>query len=139
MFCWCNTQPHELNSLANVTLVNAAVGAEKGSIPFVLHAYSTRCHVADQRTADTVDVPCTTLDLALQECGLDHVDLMKIDAEGHERAVLQGATAALGRTKRLVIEVHRNHDEQKRWVESFLSPLGFRVVDSDRSLLYLER
>jgi FkbM family methyltransferase len=127
------------NGLSQVTLVNAAVGAEEGTVPFFLHPYSTRGRVSKKDAPGTVDVPCTTLDSALRQYSVDHIDIMKIDTEGHERAVLEGATSILPLTKRLVIEVHRNHAEEKLWVEQFLRPFGFRIVDSDRSLLYMER
>jgi FkbM family methyltransferase len=129
----------QANGLSNVTLVNAAIGSQEGTVPFFIHAYSTRGRVSEKGAAGTVDVSCTTLDSATQQYGFDQIDIMKIDTEGHERAVLEGAKRALSRTKRLVIEVHRNHEEEKRFVETFLRPLGFRVVESDRSLLYMER
>lgn len=129
----------QLNGLNNVTLVNAAIGSEEGTVPFFIHAYSTRARVSKETVAGTVEVPCATLDAATQRYGFDQIDIMKIDTEGHERAVLAGAKLALSRTKRLVIEVHKNHDEEKRFVEDSLRPLGFRVVKSDRSLLYLAR
>ncbi|MDW8325828.1 MAG: FkbM family methyltransferase [Anaerolineales bacterium] len=40
-------------------------------------------------------VTITTIDRFLQEVGLTHVDLIKIDTEGHELAVLQGARQAI--------------------------------------------
>ena len=43
----------------------------------------------------TEQVPVTTVDLALAEHGLDHVDFMKIDVEGAEFEVLRGAEQAL--------------------------------------------
>jgi FkbM family methyltransferase len=45
----------------------------------------------------SVRVPVTTLDTVLADNGIRHVLLLKIDTEGHELAVLQGASAALSR------------------------------------------
>lgn len=41
------------------------------------------------------NVQLTTLDAYLTETTVDHIDMLKIDVEGHELKVLQGASAAL--------------------------------------------
>lgn len=40
-------------------------------------------------------IPLTTVDTYVNERGVDHIDLMKIDVEGHEFKVLEGAKASL--------------------------------------------
>jgi FkbM family methyltransferase len=47
--------------------------------------------------AHSHEVSVKTLDQAARELGIDHIDLLKIDVEGHELAVLQGAEELLGR------------------------------------------
>jgi hypothetical protein len=42
-------------------------------------------------------VPVTTIDAYLEEEGWPHVALLKIDTEGHELRVLEGAAVALSR------------------------------------------
>lgn len=44
-------------------------------------------------------IALTTLDAYLKECAVDHIDLMKIDVEGHEFKVLEGAKASLAAGK----------------------------------------
>ena len=129
----------EANGLSNVTLVNAAVGASEGTVSFFLHAFSTRAYVTDKQMDGTVEVPCTTLDAALPKHNVGHIDIMKIDTQGHERAVLAGARSILPKTKCLVVEVHGDHEGEKRFIADYLRPFGFRVVESEGSLLYLER
>jgi len=51
--------------------------------------------LAELRLDDAFEAPMTTIDDFIAEHGLAQVDLMKIDVEGHEFAVLQGADAAL--------------------------------------------
>jgi FkbM family methyltransferase len=45
--------------------------------------------------ATAVEVEVTTVDDFLDSAGIDHLTLLKIDAEGHELAILRGATRAL--------------------------------------------
>jgi FkbM family methyltransferase len=53
-----------------------------------------------------VEVPTTSLDDYLDRLGLASVDLVKIDVEGHEAAVLRGMHNVLGRSKpTLLMEV----------------------------------
>lgn len=64
--------------------------------------------VDDKITA--LQTPVTTLDDALDE--LKRVDWLLIDVEGHEDALLRGASSLLERTERIIIEVsHKNSKE----------------------------
>ena len=45
----------------------------------------------------------TTVDIEVERLGLDRVDLLKIDVETLELAVLRGATATLRRDKPIVL------------------------------------
>jgi FkbM family methyltransferase len=89
----------------------------------------------EQDTRPTVRVarvPTTTLDSFCDDAGLEHVDLVKIDTEGHEIAVLRGANRLLERQAIGVLQFEYNH----RWVMSraflrdafaLLAPLGYRL------------
>ncbi len=50
-----------------------------------------------------VRVPCTTLDAFTEDYGVDRVDVIKIDVEGAELAVLEGATRTLAAYKPIVV------------------------------------
>ena len=55
----------------------------------------------------TLDVVLPTLNLAVGPAtGTGRIDLLKIDVEGAETAVLDGARAALGLVDRVVVEYH---------------------------------
>jgi FkbM family methyltransferase len=51
-------------------------------------------------------VPLRTLDSLVADLGLERIDLLKLDVEGAEVAVLRGGRRALPRVRRLVLEVH---------------------------------
>ena len=48
--------------------------------------------------SDAEDVPCFTLDEFCAQQGLSSIDILKIDTEGHELAVLKGADDLISRT-----------------------------------------
>jgi FkbM family methyltransferase len=87
-----------LNALSNVTLVPKALGAERGVVTLwvVPHASGLTSAVApsDPAAAQRVDVPMTTLDEELAGTQTPPA-LIKIDVEGYEMAVLQGAARTL--------------------------------------------
>jgi FkbM family methyltransferase len=78
------------------------------------------------------NVATTTMDSYIDRSGLDHVTLVKIDAEGHDLAVLRGAQALFTQKRISVAQFEYNH----RWVYAraflrdafeFLEPLGYRL------------
>lgn len=127
------------NSLTGVTAINAAVGAEVGWVHFLEKQISLNCRVVDDGTEGSFSVPCVSLDSALSEMEVQRVDILKIDTEGSEIAVLSGAKNVLSETERIVLELHKNIDEQKHMVDEILQPAGFQTVYQDGKLVYYER
>lgn len=77
-------------------------------------------------------VQVVTLDQVIAAFGLDVVDFVKIDVEGHELAVLQGARQALraGRIRALAFEFGSGNLNSRTFFHDFwdeLSPLGYRL------------
>ena len=129
--------------LAPIELVDAAIGAEPAELElysFDLEAGASRATlqpgaVVGGPTAH-VTVPVTTLDDVVDL----EVDVLKIDVEGHELAVLDGARHLLSNAppRLIVIEVQGNllvhagvtPETLVARIESF----GYRSVDGDGSL-----
>ena len=87
------------NKLVNCTALHAAVGPANGSI-----------RVADE-TVDEGDplaqrVPMIALDEFCRERNLRQVHLLKVDVEGYEAHVLQGATQVLKARPAIALELH---------------------------------
>jgi FkbM family methyltransferase len=80
-------------------------------------------------------VRCVTLDEAIRICGADTVDLLKIDVEGAEVEIVEGAGAAIWeRIKRVAVECHDLFRPNCRArVVRLLESRGYRIVD-DQSL-----
>lgn len=100
---------------ANVTANQMAVGDHTGHITL----YCNRSNRADNRvhaslgseTAETVEVPLTTLDDYCEVHKIDHIDAVKMDIQGAEVAALRGFRQTLARTRPqwLMIEFSPEH------------------------------
>jgi FkbM family methyltransferase len=97
-----------MKPLPGVQTINRAVADKTGQLKlydFRLEDGSTQASLSESAIAlyssDIVEhtVECTTIDTFMAEYGLDHVDLLKIDTEGHDLSVLMGAQKALSDRK----------------------------------------
>ena len=95
----------ELNELANVSPENCAVGAEDGEVL-----------LSDAPNHDTNSVSTNGAGVPVRVRRMDdvvpagtEVRLLKIDAEGYEKLVLEGAPATLENTECVYIEVGHHH------------------------------
>lgn len=102
----CQAQIRQLN-LSGAQLLACAVGESPGKA--TLHTSSeldasASLHARSEtyfreRTYQTIEVDIVTLDSLIQREGIDFVDFLKMDIEGHELAALRGAAAALASQK----------------------------------------
>lgn len=110
----------------NVKLYPVALGAEKGSVSV---ATCTEGSSGDTRVVGEGDIPMHTID----SYAFDDVDFIKIDCEGYELHVLEGAVETLKRCKPTVI-VEQKRDMSERFgipqlaAVEFLKGLGARLV-----------
>ncbi len=93
-----------LNQLTNVTIVSKAVSASAGTASLAIstdgamNSLAKTAH-AGQKIEKWESVETTTLDAALKELNVARVDVLKIDVEGAERLVLEGAHETLARCR----------------------------------------
>jgi FkbM family methyltransferase len=98
------------NALASVKVFACGLGAAPGTAQLRVHReYSGLNTLAARdvtwnrrtlRADQIIDVPITTLDLHCAGEGMDRIDFLKIDVEGFELSVLQGARRLL-QTRRI--------------------------------------
>ncbi len=81
---------HELHCFSN-SAVNSL---------YPITAAAHRLMDSEVTTLPSISVPVTTIDAHMKKFDIDHLDILKIDAQGHELAVLKGAEEAL-RDKRI--------------------------------------
>jgi FkbM family methyltransferase len=91
-----------LNNATNVRCHEAAVGAARGQVTISAHS-NARIVSASHRPRAVQQVPIVTLDDVLGDAP---VAFIKIDVEGHEQAVLEGARSLLANRPRLDVELH---------------------------------
>jgi FkbM family methyltransferase len=133
--CATLTENVKLNGFSQVLMENLALGSTSGRLE--LHVPPSSIH-RDYLVSslpvpgwETVSVPCVTLDALSQGWARERIDLMKIDVEGHEPAVLRGGRTLLasGRVRALVMELSGVHLAQSgltpQAMISELEGLGF--------------
>ena len=89
----------ERNGIGNVEIIQSAVGAAAGTVTFNESADATlsSASVVPRNLVRSFEVPLTTVDIAWAAAGKPKVSALKIDVEGGELAVLQGAIELLAR------------------------------------------
>lgn len=100
----------EINGFSNILVVMAAAGADDGFC--LLHNQKrndkSRLSLSGAGVGDTnlqFEVPIVRLDSVLSRHGVERVTLLKIDVEGYEQQVLDGAKESLSRTQHIIFEL----------------------------------
>ena len=124
----------KLNRFDNVNLRDVAVGAEPGELKIVYDDLMSGGASGDPEigaeltgsaaTPKSCVVPVTTIDLEI-EAGQPVPDLVKIDVEGMEIAVLDGASDILTRFRPYLLIEHIKTD--RKALATRLEALGYRV------------
>jgi FkbM family methyltransferase len=131
--------PESFSALADATagsgvrITNAAVSDTSGTVTMARGeaSYQASVHGGGER----VQVPAVTLDEYVQEHGVDRLDLLKVDTEGHEEAVLRGAVGQLerGGIEFVLCECEFSARPEEphadfHALQEMLEPLDYRVV-----------
>lgn len=81
------------------------------------------------KTPPRIPVDCVTLDDFTEGEGIPRIDWLKIDVEGHESAVLEGAADSLRATRNLILEVNAGNEAECR---NGLERAGFTLQAVER-------
>jgi FkbM family methyltransferase len=128
----------ELNGLGNVTVIEAAMWSERGTVALRVDGAegggrSRVVDAGDRGGEGVVEVPAATLDLWAGG-GAAAPDLLKIDVEGGELEVLRGAgeTLGAGRVREVFVETHplglEERGASETDVAALLGELGYAEV-----------
>ena len=88
----------ELNGFGNLVINNIAVGAQKDSVTFSISidsAYSSMHPTGRIAEEKSIVVPVETIDDYLAIHSIPRIDIMKVDVEGAEARVIEGAAKIL--------------------------------------------
>jgi FkbM family methyltransferase len=130
------TATFRINNLIQAEAVEAAVsdrgGVQEMAIPEIAsrEVDSGRARIGAAHAGETVSsVRSVTIDAFVGEAGLGRLDLVKIDVEGHERAVLAGACNTLARFRpAIVMETGHESDADRVAIEALLRGAGYALT-----------
>jgi FkbM family methyltransferase len=124
------------NALHQAEIVRCAIGDHDGITQFAVPVVtSARTDTGTARIGpagtghQALCVPLRSLDSLAAEYRLDRLDLIKIDVEGHERRVLDGAAAIIER-RRPVLVIETGHEAQgdRSAIHDRLRGLQYRML-----------
>ena len=116
-----------LNNFKNVTIIDKIVSNKIGELMFENRGEPTSS-VTLQKEAGVYIETCT-LDNVLSD--YDKIDIIKIDVEGHEIQVLEGANHTLDKTRMVVLEVHTSLGVDIKNARQILERKGFSINEID--------
>jgi FkbM family methyltransferase len=131
------------NAGARVTPLQTAVGAAPGRLTMRYSWHHLEASPAAASDPEAVEIPLRTLDLLCAELGFQP-DLVKIDVEGYELAVLRGARGVLEASRPLVfLEIHPARIVELggsvRELSDLLAELGYRICGLEGAPMPPER
>ena len=119
----------EHNHATNVRVLNVALAAEHGTLSFHDLGHSDTQNHVDQRGISALTVPARPLDEFIDPA--DTITLLKIDVEGYERFVFEGAHRVLDRVDFVYFELAEGlcvkYGYGARDVSTFLTGRGFEL------------
>ena len=137
------------NRFSNIVPIRKAVGGANGAVDlYRASANKGSSSIVSVVSRDSERVEVVTLEKTLEICGVDHVDLLKVDIEGSEFSLFENASLEiLERIDQIEMEVHpirgkRIEDIEKRLAEAgfttqrkrnSLSILGFKMLFASRN------
>ena len=126
-----------LNKLDNVTPVQVALSNHEGYVKLYLSNSSDKHSIVYQASAQCMKVPSLTLDGLLRHLDIDYVDLIKIDVEGAEMDVLEGARQTLKKSEKIVVATY-HYASEPREVAEYLTRSGFEIKEVPRNYTLLD-
>ncbi len=128
------------NQLSNVTLVPAALGKHDAETKFWIDATDWRwwsvgstnpgAWNGEQKVQKEITVKSVKLYDFVQK--MDRVDLLKMDIEGAESAVIRGLKEQLEKVEQMIFEFHPVSGANLAELKAFLEKRGYEVTLGDR-------
>jgi FkbM family methyltransferase len=97
----------------NIVAIHAALWRSSGTLNLITDGRAkSEVEVSEEPatsgSAAGVQVPCVSMPDLMREHQLAHLDLLKLDIEGSEKAVLDASGSWIGRVEVLIVELHEN-------------------------------
>jgi FkbM family methyltransferase len=130
----CLQETRRVNHMDWVTICHGAASDRDGTVRLALHGASELNEVISAESEIELDstqfetVPCFTLDTLITQKQLHQVDLLKIDAEGHEIQVLKGCDRLLREFAPVILYENIAKGQQDNFpVAEFLLNQGYQL------------
>jgi FkbM family methyltransferase len=126
----------ELNHYTNIRVLQVALSDRDGTANLQIGSSSGAHTLSPEFNGlRTVAVPTMTLDGVVAEQQLRSVDMIKIDVQGLELAVLRGATETLRANPRIILLLDLpKQSEKRRAIGDYLAQFGFTYFPDGNEL-----
>ena len=118
-------------NLKNIKIIPKAVGASSGQIELIKGIHSGAHHIKNNKikhnAIKVIMVPIDTIDNIVKKLNITKIDFVKIDVEGYELEVLNGALNTLERINNFSIASYHLKDS-KGQIFNFLKDKKFNVI-----------
>jgi len=126
---------HNLRKFPNATGLQLALWKERTTLRFFRAADNADSSFfePDSHVEGVIELEAWRLDDVAEIAALERIDFLKIDGEGAEPEILQGATKTLQRTCKIAIDVgpERQGESTRDAVVEILEASGFAIIDHD--------
>ena len=122
----------KLNNLNNVIVINKGCFSKRATLTFYLDGVGTGGHSLVNKSVgdEKIKIEVDSLDNILKELKIKKIDLMKVDVEGAEADVLEGAVKTLNKSHPKIVFEAWNSVHLKR-VEKILSKFNYKIKKID--------
>jgi FkbM family methyltransferase len=118
------------NGLRQVVINHAAIGRRSGTVQFHPAKDPTASSILPSNTPG-VEVPLISLDDYARQRGLTGLDAIKIDVEGAERDVIEGAEWMLTKIRPRLIYIECDRRENETPIRERLTTYGYTVTQPE--------
>jgi FkbM family methyltransferase len=124
----------KLNSLPNVKIFNEGLGNQRATMQMELRTASNRGgNRINSQAKDSYDVQINKLDNIVPHLNISKLDLIKVDVEGYELKVLQGAEESLRKFNPILfVELDdnnlRDQGDSAELLIRFLNNCGYKKI-----------
>jgi FkbM family methyltransferase len=132
-----------VNEIASVAVNDLALSSEPGTASFYSNSAGAGTNSLDSVSGDNVEaVRVSTVDLFMAEKGIETIDFLKIDTEGFDFNVLQGASKALQQGRIDIIQFEYNwrwliNHKSLRDVFAFIADKPYRFGKLSHNRIHL--
>lgn len=116
-----------LNGLLNVDPIRAAAGKSAGRADIAVLGYDRKTNFGGLALGKGMEAPSEQVAMiAIDDLGLTRLDLLKVDVEGFETEVIEGARATLERLRPALFVENDRRDHSSRLIET-IQAAGYRL------------